>query len=170
MIANWANWCGLHSELAPTSSRSVGFSPFVGIMAASAGRSTPGSVPITIFAVAIAAPVFPAETKPSARPSLTSFVPILKELFFLRRTAFATASSIAITSAASTNSIPRSPSPRQPQRRSSGSTLSGWPTRITLTPKSRVAAIAPSISVYGAWSLPIASRTTLPVNWASFVD
>jgi hypothetical protein len=30
-----------------------------------------------------AAPVFPAETKPSPRPSLTSFVPILKELFFL---------------------------------------------------------------------------------------
>ena len=43
------------------------FAAFVGISAASAGRSTPGSVPITIFAVAIAAPVFPAETKPSAR-------------------------------------------------------------------------------------------------------
>src|SRR5918996_1305618 len=86
MIANWARWCGLHSEFAQTSSNNTGFAAFVGIIAASAGRSTPGNVPITIFAVAIAAPVLPAETKPSARPSITSFDPILKELFFLRRT------------------------------------------------------------------------------------
>ncbi len=160
----------MHSELAPTSSNSVGFAAFVGIIAASPGRSTPGSVPSTIIAVAIAAPVLPADTKPSAWPSLTSFIPILKELFFLRLTEVATGSSIAITSAASTNSMPRSPSPRQPQRLSSGSTLWAWPTRITLTPKSRVAASAPSISTCGAWSLPIASRTTFPVNGTCCFD
>src|SRR5919107_621746 len=65
-------WCGLHSLLAPTSKSSVGRPDLVGSMAASAGRSTPGSMPSTIFAVAIAAPVLPAETKPSACPSATS--------------------------------------------------------------------------------------------------
>src|SRR6266545_3697614 len=117
MIANCTRCSGLHSELAPTSSKSVGFADFVGIKAASAGRSTPGNIPITILAVAIAAPVLPAETNPSPFPSFTNFVPILKELFFLRLTDVITGSPMPITSAASTSSMPRSPSPRQPQRR-----------------------------------------------------
>ena len=66
MMANCAKWCGLHSEFAPTSSKSTGLADLVGINAANAGLSTPGNVPITILAVAIAAPVLPAETNPSA--------------------------------------------------------------------------------------------------------
>jgi len=38
----------------------------VGKTAASAGRSTPGTAPSTIFAVAMAAPVLPAVTNPAA--------------------------------------------------------------------------------------------------------
>src|SRR5262245_52128596 len=41
---------------------------------------------------------------------------------------------------------------------------------MTPTPKSRVAASAPSISACGALSLPIPSRTTLPVSGTSFFD
>src|SRR6266566_2564946 len=41
---------------------------------------------------------------------------------------------------------------------------------MTPTPKSRAAESAPSISASGAWSLPIASRTTFPVERASFFD
>src|SRR5919197_330802 len=169
MIANCAMWCGLHSLLAPTSRSIVGRPDFVGKSAASAGRSTPGSIPMTIFAVAIAAPVLPAETKPSACPSATRRAPTLIELRRLRRTAVATASSIRMTSGASASSTPLSPSLRQPQRRSSGSTTSRCPTRMTRTPKSRVAANAPSISGCGARSLPIASTTTLPVSFACLI-
>ncbi len=122
-------------------------------------------MPMTIFAVAIAAPVLPAETKPSANPSATSRAPMRSELFFLRRTEVATGSSMPITSAASMNSMPWSPCLRQPQRRNSGSTRSGWPTSMMPTLRSRAAASAPSISGCGARSLPIASTTTLPVSW-----
>ena len=37
----------------------------------SAGRSTPGTLPNTILAIAMQAPVFPAERKPSALPEET---------------------------------------------------------------------------------------------------
>jgi hypothetical protein len=47
----------------------------VGKTAARAGRSTPGIPPSTIFAVAMAAPVLPAVTKPTARPSRTNRTP-----------------------------------------------------------------------------------------------
>src|SRR5215213_1252861 len=164
MIANCAMCSGLQSAFAPTSRSSVGRPDFEGSIAASAGRSTPGSMPMTIFAVAIAAPVLPAETKPSAWPSATSRAPTRMELLRLRRTAVATASSIEMNSGASTNQMPLSPSLRQPQRRSSLTTTSVWPTSITPTPKSRAAASAPSISGCGARSLPIASTTTLPVR------
>jgi hypothetical protein len=49
----------------------------------------------------MAAPVLPAETNPSAFPSVTNLLPILSELLFFRRTDAATGSSIPITSAAS---------------------------------------------------------------------
>ena len=44
----------------------------LGSTAASAGRSTPATVPITILAATMAAPVLPALTMAWARPSLTS--------------------------------------------------------------------------------------------------
>src|SRR2546423_5956223 len=74
-----------------------------------------------------------------------------------------------MNSGASTNSTPLSPSLRQPQRRNSGKTTSDWPTSMTRTPKSRVAASAPSISGCGARSLPIASTTTLPVSFVCLI-
>jgi len=43
----------------------------VGIMAAIAGRSMPGSVRRDSLAMAMKAPVLPAETMPAASPSLT---------------------------------------------------------------------------------------------------
>src|SRR5581483_5966741 len=55
---------GAQSTLAPTSSITAGEPASVGNADASAGRSTPGSMPCVIFAVAITAPVLPAETTP----------------------------------------------------------------------------------------------------------
>ena len=40
----------------------------VGNAEASAGRSTPGTIPCTILAVAMTAPVLPADTTPCAMP------------------------------------------------------------------------------------------------------
>src|SRR5271165_5418847 len=56
MMANCCRFCGLESTLAPTSIKMVAVPCAVGNTAASAGRSTPGIAPRTIFAVAIAAP------------------------------------------------------------------------------------------------------------------
>ena len=62
--------------------------PFdVGMGVAKAGRSTPGSAPSTILAVAMAAPVLPAVTNPAALPSRTSLRPTRSELSRLERTA-----------------------------------------------------------------------------------
>ena len=65
-----------------------------------AGRSTPGSAPSTILAVAMAAPVLPAVTKPLALPSRTSFRPTRMELSRLLRTACAAFSSMPMRSEA----------------------------------------------------------------------
>ena len=46
----------------------------VGNIVAIAGRSIPGSVFSTNFAIAISAPVLPAETMPQARPSATASI------------------------------------------------------------------------------------------------
>ena len=67
---------------------------------ANAGRSTPGSAPSTILAVAIAAPVLPAVTNPAALPSRTIFRPTRIELSRLARTACAAFSSIPMRSLA----------------------------------------------------------------------
>src|SRR5262249_12797361 len=57
--------------LAPTSSRTVN-PRRLGRTAAMAGRSTPGSTPMTNIEMAMAAPVLPAGTKAAASPSRTS--------------------------------------------------------------------------------------------------
>ena len=67
---------------------------------ASAGRSTPGTTPCTSFAVAMTAPVLPAETTPWATPSRTSREATRMELSFFVRTALAALSSIVICSLA----------------------------------------------------------------------
>src|SRR2546422_5994522 len=71
MTANCRRCHGFGSTLAPASRRIVNFLRF-GRTAAIAGRSTPGSTPITNIEITIAAPVFPAETKAVAFPSFTS--------------------------------------------------------------------------------------------------
>ncbi len=76
-------------------------------MPASAGRSTPGTTPCTILAVAMTAPVLPAETNPWAMPSRTSREATRMELSRLVRTARAALSSMVICSLACTISMGR---------------------------------------------------------------
>jgi len=64
MTANCASISGEQSTLAPTSSTTTGFPVPVGRAIARAGRSTPRTMPWTIFVVAMTAPVLPAETTP----------------------------------------------------------------------------------------------------------
>jgi len=59
-------------------------SPRVGSIAASAGRSTPGIVRSASFAIAMSAPVLPAETAAPASPDFTALIAMLIELLFLR--------------------------------------------------------------------------------------
>ena len=59
-------------------------SPSVGSIAASAGRSTPGMVRSASFAIAISAPVLPADTAAPAWPAFTAAIAIAMELLFLR--------------------------------------------------------------------------------------
>jgi hypothetical protein len=87
MMANWTRFSGSQSTLAPTSSRREGQPLVVGMIVARAGRSTPASMPSTIFAVAMAAPVLPAVKKPAARPSRTILRPTRMEESRLLRTA-----------------------------------------------------------------------------------
>src|ERR1039458_5630301 len=58
---------GEQSTLAPTSITTTGLPISVGKMPASAGRSTPCMTPCTILAVAMTAPVLPAERRPSVK-------------------------------------------------------------------------------------------------------
>jgi hypothetical protein len=53
-----------------------------------AGRSTPGSTPMTNMAMAMAAPVLPAEMKAAASPSFTSWAATRSEESRLRRSAW----------------------------------------------------------------------------------
>ena len=78
-------------------------------MPASAGRSTPGTTPCTILAVAITAPVLPADTKPWADPSRTSREATRMELSRLARNALAALSSMVTRSLACTISMGSSP-------------------------------------------------------------
>src|ERR1035441_2343613 len=80
--------------LAPTSITTTGLRISVGKMPASAGRSTPCMTPCTILAVAMTAPVLPAETNPCAMPSRTRREATRTELSRLARTARAALSSM----------------------------------------------------------------------------
>ncbi len=105
MIANSSSWRALHSAFAPTSSSTVRPARF-GTTAASAGRSTPSSVPSVILAIAQQAAVLPAEKKASAAPSRTrSSATWIEERFLsVERLTF---SLIPTLSGASTTSIVR---------------------------------------------------------------
>src|SRR5579872_295403 len=160
MTANCSRFWGLQSTLAPTSSRTQGDPESVGMTTARAGRSTPGSAPRTILAVAMAAPVLPAVKNPAARFSLTSLRPTRMELLRLERTAWAAFSSMVMYSSVWTMSMGRrAPNMwwaracwRRGRRRGSG------PMRWTRTLRLRQARMAPRISGSGALSEPMASR------------
>ena len=80
--------------------------PFcVGRTVDNAGRSTTASVPMTIFTVAMTAPVLPALTMPDTAPSRISRAATRIDESFLRRTAVAAESSIVMTSLACTTSM-----------------------------------------------------------------
>ena len=91
---------GVESTFAPTSTTTTGVPLSVGKAEASAGRCTPRIMPWIIFAVAMTAPVLPAETKPCAPPSRTRRAATWIDEFFLVRTALAAESSMVMTSAA----------------------------------------------------------------------
>ena len=106
MIANCSRFCGLQSTLAPTSIMMAALPGIVvGNTAARAGRSTPGRAPSTLLAVAMAAPVLPAVTKPWAAPSRTRRKPTCIEESRLARTACAAFSCMLMTSLAWTISM-----------------------------------------------------------------
>src|SRR5579885_1415904 len=153
MTANCASIRGEQSTLAPTSMTTTGWPASVGKTPARAGRSTPCTTPCTILAVAMTAPVLPAETRPWAAPSRTSREPTRSELSRLLRTARAALSSMVTCSLACRIS-----------RASSRRTTSSLPTRMTLTPRVLAARTAPSTSDVGALSPPMASTAMVTMT------
>ena len=104
ITANCSSCSGEQFTLAPRSSTVV--TPFrVGSCEAIAGRSTPGSVFSTNREIAISAPVLPAETQASARPSLTRLIATRIDESFLRRSASAGGSCISTTSDAASTAM-----------------------------------------------------------------
>ena len=102
---------------------------FAGSCDAIAGRSMPGRVFSTNLAIAISAPVFPAETQACAAPALTRLIATRIDESFLRRSASAGGSSMSTTSLAGcTTTRSRSAAGA---RCSAFSMASGRPTRIT---------------------------------------
>src|SRR5262245_22536343 len=118
-----------------------------------AGRSMPGSVFRTNFAVPIRAPVFPALTQACARPSFTRSIATRIEEFFLVRIAVRTSSSIPTTSLA--GMIESRSEPRDPRtlRIASSSPTSSSCASGCCARKSRLAGTVTD----GPWSPPIAS-------------
>ena len=88
------------STFAPTSSITAGLPFTVGKTDASAGRPTPRTIPLTVFDIAITAPVLPADTTPFAVPSCIKRHATRIELSFFVRNAFPALSSIVTTSLA----------------------------------------------------------------------
>lgn len=86
-------------------------------------RSTPGKVRNFRVAAATAPPVFPAETKASARPSFTMSIAMLMDESFFRRTVFAPGSAMPMTSGAWTMLTRGSFKSRPCRRHSSSRTL-----------------------------------------------
>src|SRR2546430_706928 len=156
MTANCRRCHGFGSTLAPASRRIVNFLRF-GRTAAIAGRSTPGSTPITNMEIAIAAPVFPAEMRAAALPSFTSPAATLSDESRLCRSACDGLSPIPTTWEAWWTSSPRLCAPRRVVSRSMAGRS---PTRMTEAPNSRTAATAPATTTAGPWSPPMASTAT----------
>src|SRR5499426_1689905 len=153
MTANCKRCSALGPTLAPASSRIVNLRRF-GSTAAIAGRSTPGSTPITNIAMAIAAPVLPAEMNAAASPDLTSSAATRREESRLRRSACEGGSAMPTTWLAWRTLMGRSCALR---RTISRSTAERSPTRTEARPNSRAAVTAPSTTTAGPKSPPMAS-------------
>ena len=136
---------GVHSALAPESSRTVGQSRLrLGMGVAMAGRITLGRRPIRSRAEAIVAPVFPADTMAMALPSRTASAARTREESFFLRTPCPGSSSMPMTSLAGKHG--RSPvSPISP----------GRPTRATLMPVCSATCRAPATICVGG---PVAAH------------
>ena len=161
MTANWTSCSAVQLTFAPRSSAVV--TPLrVGSCDAIAGRSMPGSVFSTNRAIAISAPVLPADTHACAAPSLTRFTATRIDESFFRRSASAGGSSIATTSEHAWM-LARSFAGERARASACASGASS-PTRITRA--SGVAsrnASAAGIVTGGPWSPPIASTATMTV-------
>jgi len=131
MTANCASNCAEQSTLAPTSTSTEGAPFSVGMAEANAGRSTPGMTPCTILAVAMTAPVLPAETQPCVTPWGTRRAATRMELLRLVRSARAALSFMVTCSLAWTTWIG---SDRHSLCLASSCSTSSWrPTRTTRT-------------------------------------
>ena len=155
ITANCTRCSGVQLTLAPRSSTVV--SPFfVGSCDAIAGRSIPGSVLSTKRAMAISAPVLPAETQACALPSLTRLIATLIDESFFFRSASAGGSSIVTTSVAGWM-VTRSRA-RERERASACTRGASRPTRITRASGWSSRNWSDAATVTGSpWSPPIAS-------------
>ena len=129
-----------------------------------AGRSTPGSTPITNMLMAMAAPVLPAETSAPHSPSFTSSAATRSEESRLRRSAWDGASAMPTTCVAWRTVTGRSWALRRVISRSMAGRS---PTRTDGSPNSRHAATAPSTTTAGPKSPPMASTAIFmaPILW-----
>ena len=133
----------------------------VGSAAQIAGRSIPGRVFSTNFAVPIRAPVLPADTQACASPDFTRSMATRIEESFLLRMAERMSSSMPTTSLAATifrRAFAASSQCKALMRLSSALSTSGWPTSSTLRSfeRSRNCKAAGMVTD-GPWSPPIAS-------------
>ena len=154
IAANCNRGCARHSTFAPESS-STAPHPAVGIVVASAGRSTPRRRPNARCAASIVAPVFPALKSATASPLATMPAATRTAARGLRRNAAAGDSCMPIVSGASTTVT--SNLAASSCRRSSSRSNSRAPTRITPRSRCRAATSAPSTILRGAKSPPVAS-------------
>src|SRR5579875_3322360 len=139
---------GLQSTFAPASHSTTG-PLFPGSTAPIAGRAMPAIVRKRISATARNAPLFPAETTASARPSRTRSTATPSDVPDEVRTACEACASIAISRSACTISSGSPPS--------SGVSRGVSPTRTIFPSPSRCASSAPATISPGASSPPIAS-------------
>jgi hypothetical protein len=122
----------------------------------------PGACLAPVLTVAITAPVFPAETKPSAAPSRTRRAATRMELSRLLRMALPALSSMVMLLAGVLNFDGQIGNVFVlVELRATTSCL---PTRMTRTPSERAARMAPSTSAFGASSPPIASTAMVTME------
>ena len=110
MTANCTSQSACTSALAPASRSTVGVPPGTGTGVAIAGRATPVMRPMRNNALAIVAPVLPAEIIALALPSRTASAARTNVESRLVRTLLAGSSSIAMTSLATISGRPPVPS------------------------------------------------------------